>query len=74
MRHDQLKDLLFGHVKDSFDANVLYARQEHSRVQARHRSTRSRDVEYTPFEEVRDQDPKQVRSINHSASETGDTR
>ena len=74
MRHDQLKDLLFGHVKDSFDANVIQARYERRLIQARHRSTRSRDVEYTPFEEVRDQDPKQVRSINHSASETGDTR
>ena len=74
MRHDQLKDLLFGHVKDSFDANVLYARQEHSRVQARHRSASSRDVEYTPFEEVRDQDGNQVRPLNRSLNQAGDTR
>ena len=74
MSHDQLKDLLFGHVKDSFDANVIQARYDRSLIQARHRSTRSREVDYTPFEEVRDQDPKQVRSINLSADKTGDTR
>ena len=69
------KELLTGHIKEMFDdANVLQTRWERSRIQARNRSTRSNSVEYTPFEEVRDQDRKQVRPINRCASETGDTR
>ena len=61
MAHDQLKDLLFGHIKDSFNANVLQNRWERSRVQARNRSERSGSVEYTPFQEVRDQDHDKMR-------------
>lgn len=61
------KELLTGHVKEMFDnANVLQTRWERSRIQARNRSKRSDSVEYTPFEEVRDQDHNQVRS-DHSS-------
>jgi len=59
------KELLTGHIKEMFDdANVLQTRWERSRIQARNRSTRSNSVEYTPFEEVRDQDHDEVRSHN----------
>lgn len=61
------KELLTGHIKEMFDdANVLQTRWERSRIQARNRSKRSDSVEYTPFEEVRDQDHNQVRS-DHSS-------
>ena len=59
------KELLTGHIKEMFDdANVLQTRWERSRIQARNRSNRSDSVEYTPFEEVRDQDHDEVRSDN----------
>lgn len=59
------KELLTGHVKEMFDnAHVLQTRWERSRVQARDRSERSDSVEYTPFEEVGDQDHNQVRQDN----------
>lgn len=59
------KELLTGHIKEMFDdANVLQTRWERSRIQARNRSERSDSVEYTPFEEVRDQDHDEVRSDN----------
>lgn len=59
------KELLTGHIKEMFDdANVLQTRWERSRIQARNRSKRSNSVEYTPFEEVRDQDHDEVRSDN----------
>lgn len=61
------KELLTGHVKEMFDnAHALQTRWEHSRIQARNRSKRSDSVEYTPFEEVRDQDHDEVRS-DHSS-------
>ena len=56
------KELLCGQLKEIFDdAHVLQTRREPSRVQARNRSERSCSVEYTPFEEVRDQDHDQMR-------------
>jgi hypothetical protein len=59
------KELLTGHIKEIFDdANVLQTRWERSRIQARNRSKGSDSVEYTPFEEVRDQDHNQVRPDN----------
>jgi len=59
------KELLTGHIKEMFDdANVLQTRWERSRIQARNRPKRSNSVEYTPFEEVRDQDHDKVRSDN----------
>ena len=59
------KELLTGHIKEMFDdANVLQTRWERSRIQARNRPKRSDRVEYTPFEEVRDQDHDEVRSDN----------
>ena len=59
------KELLTGHIKEMFDdANVLQTRWERSRIQARNRPKRSDSVEYTPFEEVRDQDHDEVRSDN----------
>lgn len=59
------KELLTGHIKEMFDdANVLQTRWERSRIQARNRSKRSNSVEYTPFEEVRNQDHDEVRSDN----------
>ena len=59
------KELLFGHIKEMYDdANVLQARWERSRIQARNRSERSNSVDYTPLEEVRNQDHDEVRSDN----------
>lgn len=59
------KELLTGHIKEMFDdANVLQTRWERSRIQARNRPKRSDSVEYTPFEEVRDQDHDEMRSDN----------
>ena len=57
------KELLCGHLKEIYDdAYVLQTRREPSRVQARNRSSGSRDLDYTPFEEVRDQDHDEMRS------------
>ena len=62
MKNDDLKELLFGHIREMFDdANVLQKRREPSRVQARHRSLGSNSVEYTPFEEIGNQDNDSVR-------------
>mgnify|MGYP001034302063 CR=1 FL=1 len=59
------KELLTGHIKEMFDdANVLQTRWERSRIQARNRPKRSDSVEYTPFEEVRNQDHDEMRSDN----------
>jgi hypothetical protein len=69
------KELLCGHMKEMYDdAHVLQTRREPSRIQARHRSERSDCLEYTPFEEVRDQDHDQSRQINSCPTQTGDTR
>lgn len=62
MRNDDLKELLFGHIREMFnDEDVLQTRREPSRVQARNRSRGSDVLDYTPFEEVRDQDHDSVR-------------
>ena len=62
------KELLCGHMKEMIDdAYVLQTRREPSRIQARHRSERSDCVEYTPFEEVRDQDHDEVQQIDSSS-------
>ena len=77
MTKDQLADRLFGHIeqyKELVHANVLQARREHSRVQARNRSERSNSVDYTPFEEVRNQDYDQVRPPCRRQTQTGDTK
>lgn len=59
------KELLCGHLKEIFDdAHVLQTRREPSRVQARNRSHGSRSVDYTPFEEIRNQDHDEMRSEN----------
>ena len=55
MNDSTLKDLLFGHLKEEIDANVLQVRYKRRLIQARDRSARSDDLVYTPFEEVRDQ-------------------
>jgi hypothetical protein len=56
MRNDDLKELLFGHIREMFgDEDVLQKRWEASRVQACDRSQRSRILDYTPPQEVRDQ-------------------
>lgn len=65
MKNNELKELLFGHIREMFDdANVLQKRQEPSRVQARHRSIGSDSVDYTPFEEVGNQNNDSVRQNN----------
>lgn len=57
------KELLCGHLKEIFDdAHVLQTRREPSRVQARNRPSGSRDLDYTPFEEIRNQDHDEMRS------------
>lgn len=62
MKNSDLKELLFGHLRELYDnANVLQTRREPSRVQARNRPIGSDVLDYTPFEEVRDQDHDQVR-------------
>lgn len=65
MKNSDLKELLFGHLRELYDnANVLQTRREPSRVQARDRSSRSDVLDYTPFEEVRDKDHDPVRPDN----------
>ena len=73
MANDALKDLLFGHVKDSIDANVLYTKWERSRVQARNRYYRSECVDYTPFEEIGNQNHIQSSAHNRRTTARGDT-
>jgi len=66
---DSYKDLLCGHLKEMFDdANVLQTRREPSRVQARDRSIGSDVLDYTPFEEIRDQDHDPVRPDNRRST------
>ena len=61
-RKSKYKDLLCGHLKEMFDdAYVLQTRREVSRVQARDRSQGSDVLDYTPFEEIGDQDNDSVR-------------
>jgi hypothetical protein len=67
MTNEDYKKLFIQPVKDLMYANVLQARWERSRIQARNRSKRSDCVEYTPFEEVRDQDHDEVRQIDSSS-------
>jgi hypothetical protein len=62
MTDDEWKELFIQPVKDLMYANVLQKRWEQSRVQTRHRSKRSSSVEYTPFEEIRDQNHDEMRS------------
>ena len=65
---------LFGQiVKDQMYANALEIEWHRRRIQARHRSERSGDVEYTPFEEVRDQDHDEMRPPNSGSIQTGDS-
>lgn len=69
------KELLCGHLKEMYgNADVLQTRRVVSRIQARNRSYRSDVLDYTPFEEVRDQDYDPVRSRDSSSTQTGDTR
>jgi len=49
-------------LQDQINANVYEKRWHRSRVQARNRPSGSRDLDYTPFEEVRDQDHDEMRS------------
>jgi len=67
MTNEDYKKLFIQPVKDLMYANAIQKRWEASRVQARHRSKRSDCVEYTPFEEVRDQDHDEVRQIDSSS-------
>jgi len=65
MTNDEYKSLFAQPVKDLINASILQKKWESSRVQARNRSNRSGDVEYTPFEEIGNQDHDSVRS-DHS--------
>lgn len=67
------KELFAQPIKDLMYANALQKRWERSRVQARNRPDGSGDVEYTPFEEIRDQDHDEMRPPNSGPIETGDT-
>ena len=67
MTNEDYKKLFIQPVKDLMYANVLQARWERSRIQTRNRSERSDCVEYTPFEEVRDQDHDEMRQIDSSS-------
>ena len=62
MTDDEWKELFIQPVKDLMYANAIQKRWEQSRVQTRHRSKRSSGVEYTSFEEVRDQNHDEMRS------------
>lgn len=62
MTDNEWKELFIQPVKDLMYANALQKRWEDSRVQARNRPEGSNCVEYTPFEEVRNQDNDEVRS------------
>lgn len=69
------KELLCGHLKEMYgNADVLQTRRVVSRIQARYRPEGSNVLDYTPFEEVRDQDYDPVRQSDRRAIETGDTR
>lgn len=60
-------------LRDQMYAHVLETQWHRSRIQDRHRSERSCDVEYTPFEEIGDQDNDSVRQSDCSGNQTGDT-
>lgn len=60
-------------MEDRMYAHVLEKQWHRSRVQNRHRSRGSSDVEYTPFEEIRDQDNDSVRQGDSSHTTTGDS-
>jgi len=69
MANNNLKDLLFGHIRELYDnANALQTRQEPSRVQARDRSSGSNNVEYTPFEEIGNQNNNSVQQKHRRAT------
>lgn len=69
------KELLCGHLKEIYgNADVLQTRRVASRIQTRYRPSGSDVLDYTPFEEVRDQDYDPVRQSDRRAIETGDTR
>jgi hypothetical protein len=69
------KELLCGHLKEMYgNADVLQTRRVASRIQTRYRPSGSDVLDYTPFEEIRDQDYDAVRSRNSSSTQTGDTR
>lgn len=69
------KDLLCGHLKEMFDnADVLQAQWIPSRVQNRNRPRGSDVLDYTPFEEIRDQDSDPVRQNDSGTNQTGDSR
>lgn len=69
------KELLCGHMKEMFDyANVLQTKRVPSRIQARYRSEGSDVLDYTPFEEVRDQDHDARRQVDNRSAQTGDTQ
>ena len=69
------KELLCGHLKEMYgNADVLQTRRVASRIQTRYRPSGSDVLDYTPFEEVRDQDYDPVRQSDRRAIETGDTR
>lgn len=73
MERSELFNALGETLKDRMYAHVLETQWHRSRIQNRHRPERSCDVEYTPFEEVRDQDNDSVRQDNSSGDSTGDT-
>ena len=60
-------------LQDQINANVFETQWHRSRIQDRHRSERSCGVEYTPFEEVGDQNNDSVRQSDCSGNQTGDT-
>lgn len=69
------KELLCGHLKEMYgNADVLQTRRVASRIQTRYRPSGSDVLDYTPFEEIRDQDYDAVRQSDRRAIETGDTR
>ena len=69
------KELLCGHLKEIYgNADVLQTRRVASRIQTRYQSSGSDVLDYTPFEEVRDQDYDPVRQSDRRTIETGDTR
>ena len=71
----EYKELLCGHLKEIYgNADVLQTRRVASRIQTRYRPSGSDVLDYTPFEEVRDQDYDPVRQSDRRAIETGDTR
>lgn len=69
------KELLCGHLKEMYEnADVLQTRRVASRIQTRYRPSGSDVLDYTPFEEIRDQDYDPVRQSDCRAIKTGDTR